>query len=359
VNNMRMKNDEVKELYLSVLGQIGVPKKEIEVVVDAAVFASLRGIDTHGFIPVLTRAVKEIKAGIVKPNAKIQILKEDKDGALIDANMSLGPVSGLEAMGLAIKKAQEGSVAIVVVRNCNHFGAASYYAARALEKDMIGVVFCNASPTIAPFGGRKGVHGTNPMSFAIPAGKYSPIILDISTSAVARGKVLEALGKGEKIPNGWALDRNGSSTTDPKAALEGIILPMGGHKGYGLGLVVDVFTAALAGSLIAKEIPPYWDLATPYGASYFMMAIHVESFVGVEQFKHKVDRLIRDCKSCPPMEGFKEVLMPGEIEFREAQKRGREGVPVEKEQWQDMMKILKLNEIEVDSLLVNRQVLAN
>jgi len=359
LSNVRIKSGQIKELYLSVLGQIGVPKKEIEVVADAAVFASLRGIDTHGFIPVLIRAVKEIKAGIVKPNAKIQILKEDKNGALIDANMSLGPVSGREAMELAIKKAQEGSVAIVVVRNCNHFGAASYYAARALEKDMIGVVFCNASPTIAPFGGRKGVHGTNPMSFAIPAGKYNPIILDISTSAVARGKVLEALRRGEKIPKGWALDKNGNSTTDPKVALEGIILPMGGHKGYGLGLVVDVFTAALAGSLIAKEIPPYQDLTTPYGASYFMMAIRVESFAGVQQFKHKVDRLIRDCKSCPPMEGFKEVLVPGEIEFREAQKRGREGIPVEKEQWHDMVKILKSNGIKLDSLVANLQPLAN
>lgn len=349
MNNMRIKSDEIKELYLSVLRQIGVPKKEIEVVADAAIFASLRGIDTHGFIPVLTRAIKEIKAGIVKPNAKIQILKEDKNGALIDANMSLGSVTGLEAMELAIKKAQDGSVAIVVVRNCNHFGAASYYAARALEKDMIGVVFCNASPTIAPFGGREGVHGTNPMSFAIPAGKYNPIILDISTSAVARGKVLEALRKGEKIPKGWALDKSGNSTTDPKAALEGVILPVGDHKGYGLGLVVDVFTAALAGSLIAKEIPPYRDLTTPYGASYFMMAISVESFAGIEQFKHKVDCLIRDCKSCAPMKGFKEVLVPGEIEFREAQRRDREGVPVEKEQWQDMIKILKSNGMKVGS----------
>jgi LDH2 family malate/lactate/ureidoglycolate dehydrogenase len=221
---MRIKSHEIKQLYLSVLGQMGVPNKEIQVVADAAIFASLRGIDTHGFIPVLTRVIKEIKAVIVKPNAKIQIIKEDK---------------------------------------------------------------------------------------------------------------------------------NGHPTTDPQAALEGVILPMGGHKGYGLGLVVDVFTAALAGSLIAKEIPPYSDLSTPYGASYFMMAIRVGGFAGIEPFKHRVDRLIRDCKSCAPMEGFREVLVPGEIEFREAQKRDREGIPVENERWQDMLEILKRNKIEVDPLLAN------
>ena len=353
LNDMRIKANQIKELYFDVLGQIGMANKEIEVIADSAIFASLRGIDSHGFIPVLTRAVREIKAGVVRPNAKIQILKEENNGALIDANMSPGPISALRAMGLAIDKAQEGSVAIVVVRNCNHFGAASYYAARALEKDMIGVVFCNASPTIPPFGSCEGVHGTNPMSFAIPAGKYNPLILDISTSAVARSKVLEALRKDERIPKGWALDKNGNSTTDPKAALEGTILPMGGHKGYGLGLVVDVFTAALAGSLIAKEIPPYTDLTTPYGASYLMMAIRVESFAGIEQFKQKVDRLIRDCKSCAPREGFEEVLVPGEIEFREAQKRGRKGIPVEKEQWHDMVKVLKSNGIKLDSLAAN------
>lgn len=350
---MIMKSHEIKQLYLCVLGQMGVPKKEIEVVADAAIFASLRGIDTHGFIPILTRVVKEIKAGIVKPNAKIQIIKENKNGALVDANMSLGPVSGLMSMELAIKKAQDGSVGIVVARNCNHFGVASYYAAKALENNMIGAVFCNAAPTIPPFGSLEGVHGTNPMSFAMPAGKYSPIILDISTSAAARGKVSHALRKGEKIPKGWALDKNGHPTTDPKAALEGVILPMGGHKGYGLGLVVDVFTAALAGSLIAKEIPPYWDLSTPYGASYFMMAIRVESFAGIGPFEHRVDRLIRDCKSCAPMEGFSEVLLPGEIEFREAQKRDREGIPVENERWHNMIEILESNRIKVDPLLTN------
>jgi len=350
---MRIKSHEIKQLYLSVLGQMGVPNKEIQVVADAAIFASLRGIDTHGFIPILTRVIKEIKAGIVKPNAQIQIIKEEKNGALVDANMSLGPVSGLMSMELAIKKAQDGSVGIVVARNCNHFGVASYYAAKALENNMIGAVFCNAAPTVPPFGSLEGVHGTNPMSFAIPAGKYSPIILDISTSAAARGKVSHALRKGEKIPKGWALDKNGHPTTDPQAALEGVILPMGGHKGYGLGLVVDVFTAALAGSLIAKEIPSYWDLSTPYGASYFMMAIRVKSFAGIGPFKHRVDRLIRDCKSCAPMEGFREVLVPGEIEFRKAQKRDRKGIPVENERWLDMLETLKSSKIKVDPLLAN------
>jgi len=349
MDRVRVQPDKIREFYLFVLGQLNVPAGEIETVADTAIFASLRGIDSHGFIPTLTRAVKEIRAGIVKPDARIKILKENENGALIDANMSLGPVTGVKAMEIAIEKANKAAVATVVAFNCNHFGTASYYATRALDKDMIGVVFCNASPTVAPFGGREAVHGTNPMSFAIPAGKYNPLVLDISTSVVAGGKIIQALRKGEKIPEGWALDKYGNPTTDPKAALEGVRLPMGGHKGYGLGLVVDVFTAALAGSLIGKEIPPYWDLTTPYGASYFMMVINPESFAGVEKFKQKVDRLIQDCKSCAPMEGFKEVMVPGEVELTEEQKRKKEGIPVNKNQWDEMVETLRSNGIKLDS----------
>jgi len=347
-DKLRIQAEKVKELFLFVLSQLNVSTREIEIVADAAIFASLRGIDSHGFIPVLTRTVKEIKAGIIKPDAKIQMLKENRNGALIDANMGLGPVSALEAIELAIEKAKKGSVGVVVVRNCNHFGAASYYATRALKKDMIGVVFCNASPTVAPFGGREAVHGTNPMSFAIPAGKYPPLVLDISTSVVAGGKISQALKQGQKIPEGWALDKNGNPTTDPRKALEGVRLPMGGHKGYGLGLVVDVFTAGLAGALIGREIPPYWDTSTPYGVSYFLMAIDPDKFAGVDKFKDRVDCLIRDCKSCAPMRGFKEVLVPGEIELKKAQERKKKGIPVEREQWREMVEMLKSHQIKLD-----------
>ena len=349
MQKFRIEVEKVRKLYFFILTQLNLPEKEIEIVADAAIFASLRGIDSHGFIRTLSRVVKEVRAGIVKPNTQISILKETKSGALVDANMGLGPVSAIKCMELAIKKAEDSSCGVVVACNCNHFGVASYYATKALERDMIGVVFCNASPSTAPFGGREAIHGTNPVSFAIPAGDHDPLVIDFSTSSVSRGKIIQALKEGKRIPEGWALNRNGYPTTDPKEALEGVLLPMGGYKGYGLGLVVDVFTAALAGSLIGREIPPYLDLSTPYGASYFMMAINIESFAGVCVFKQKVDRLIRDCKSCSPQEGFKEVLVPGEIELRVTKERERRGIPVRKEEWDEMIGILKSNNVKPGS----------
>lgn len=346
MSEARIDSARIRELYSFVLSQLNVPEEEIEIVAGAATFASLRGIDTHGFIPALKRATREIRAGIVKPGARITVLRETTCGALVDADCAPGPVAAIKSMTVAIEKAKKGSCGIVATRNCNHFGVASFYAAEALKEDMIGVVFCNSSPSIAPFGGREAVHGTNPMSFAIPAGEHDPVILDMSTSAVARGKIVAAARKGRKVPEGWALDKDGNPTTDPEAALEGVCLPMGGHKGYGLGLVVDVFTAALSGSLIGKEVPPYTDLSTPYGASYFMMAVNVESFAGTRVFKQKVDRLIDDCKSCAPRRGFDEVLLPGEIELREAQEREKEGIPVNRQEWREMIEVLQSNEVD-------------
>ncbi|MBW2058702.1 MAG: Ldh family oxidoreductase [Deltaproteobacteria bacterium] len=186
------------------------------------------------------------------------------------------------------------------------------------------------------------------MSFAFPTGKYPPLVVDMATSASSAGKINDYLKRGEGIPQGWAVDRQGNPTTDPQMAREGFLLPMAGHKGYGLGLVVDLLTGALTGFFCGKEVPPLEDLTTPYGASFFMFVLDPGCFAGTETFKGKVDRLIDDCVTCPPMKGFQRVYFPGELEAMEEEERSKKGIPVHEEELARFFQALREVGVEVE-----------
>jgi LDH2 family malate/lactate/ureidoglycolate dehydrogenase len=328
VTRLTIAPGKLREFGLRVLSQLDVPRDKAQICVDAFLFGSLRGIDSHGLFPLLPRMAREIRAGIIDPGADIRIVKRQASTMLIDGCRGLGPVTAFQSMEEAIKLCRQNGIGGVSTYNCNHFGAASLYGFQAVKEGLLGFTFSNATPRVAPYGGRQGVHGTNPMSFAIPAGKYPPLVVDIATSASSAGKINQALKKGERIPEGWALDREGNQTNNPKEALQGFLLPMASHKGYGLGLIVDILTGALAGSFCGKEVPPLEDLTTPYGASFFMMVLDPDCFAGRDIFTEKVDGLIEDCITCPPMNGFDRVYFPGEMEAMEETKRAKTGIPV-------------------------------
>jgi len=339
--------EKAREFGMNVLNQLDVPLEKGEICVEAFLFGSLRGIDTHGFFALLPRLVREIRVGMIDPKAEVRIVKRRPSTLLIDACSGPGPVTAFQSMKEAMRLCRENGIGGVSTYNCYHFGAASFYGFQAVREDLIGLTFSNATPRVVPYGGREGVHGTNPMSFAIPANKYPPLVVDIATSASSAGKINKVLQKGEKIPEGWALDREGNPTTDPEKALQGFLLPMAGHKGYGLGLIVDILTGALAGSFCGKEVPPLEDLTTPYGASFFMLALDPGCFAGVDVFKEKVDRLIEDCITCPPMAGFERVYVPGELEAMEEAKRTRTGIPVHESELVKFFKSLRDFNLEV------------
>ena len=329
MNEIRIEPVRLKGFGIDVLTQLGVPNEKAEICVDVFLFGTLRGIDTHGFFALFPRIVREIRAGMIDPLADVSVVRRNSSALLLDARSGLGPVTAFQSMKEAINLCHENGVGCVSTYNCNHFGAASFYGFQAVKEDFIGMTFGNATPRVAPYGGRQGVHGTNPMSFAIPAGKYPPLVVDIATSASSAGKISEAQKERGTIPEGWALDRDGDPTIDPEKALEGILLPMAGHKGYGLALIVDALTGALAGSYCGKDVPPLKDLTTPYGCSSFMLALDPDCFAGIDVFKEKVDRLIEDCITCPPMDGFERVYYPGELEAAEEEKRTKTGIPVQ------------------------------
>jgi LDH2 family malate/lactate/ureidoglycolate dehydrogenase len=338
---------KAREFGMDVLRQLDVPPEKGEICIEAFLFGSLRGIDSHGFFALLPRLVREIRAGMIDPKADYRIVKEKRSTLLIDGCSGPGPVTALQSMKQAMRLCRENGIGGVSTYNCYHFGAASFYGFQAVREDLIGMTLGNATPRVAPYGGREGIHGTNPMSFAIPADKYPPLVVDIATSASSAGKITKALKKGEGIPEGWALDREGNPTTDPEKALQGVLLPIAGHKGYGLGLIVDILTGALAGSFCGKDVPPLEDLTTPYGASFFMLALDPGCFAGVDVFKGKVDRLIEDCITCPPMEGFERVYFPGELEAMEEAKRTKTGIPVHDSELAKFFKNLREHRLEI------------
>jgi L-2-hydroxycarboxylate dehydrogenase (NAD+) len=321
-----------------VLAKLKVPPTDAAVVTDVLVLADLRGIESHG-VARLGRYVTGLKEGYMRPTDQSKILRETKATALIDGGQSLGQVVGKKGMELAIKKAQETAVGIVSVRNSNHYGIAGYYSLMALEHDLIGISLTNAAPLVVPTFGRTAILGTNPISLVAPAHKETPFVLDMATSTVPRGKIEVYDRLGKPIPHGWAVDETGKSTTKPGAVLNALakrlgggLLPLGGegedlggHKGYGLALLVDVLSGVLSGA--ATGLAVYADEKRP-NVGHFFLALDPSAFRPLEEFKRDMDRLARELKDSPKAHGQSRIYVAGEKSFARTQKFRREGIPI-------------------------------
>ena len=342
--------DRAKGLCLATLGYFDMPPEDAETCADCIMFATLRGLDTHGIISVLPATLAKLRAGTIVPRPEIAIVHDTATTAVLKGNGAAGPVIGARAMDFAIAKASEHGLGAVTAHNCHHYGAASFFAARALGQGMVGLAMCNAGPVVAPFGGAKGVHGTNPIAYAVPAGEEAPLVLDIATSAAAHGQLFQAARRGQAIPLGWALDGEGKPTTDPAVGARGVLLPFGGHKGYGIGLLVDVLTGALAGSTVGLSVDQRSITPESGGQAFFMLAIDVSRFVPRGVFADRVDQLIREVHATPPAEGFSEVLVPGDLERRQEEARRRKGIPLYSEDWEAIVRGLEAADLPAREL---------
>jgi LDH2 family malate/lactate/ureidoglycolate dehydrogenase len=249
---------------------------------------------------------------------------------LIDARHGLGQVAATAAMTLAIRKAARTGGAVVSVKNSNHFGAAAFYAMQAVGHQMIGFAATNAGPTMAPTGGREGRLGNNAMAMVVPGGKFPPIVLDMATGAVAWGKIFLAQQEKRKIPTSWALDRNGLPTDDPNAAAhQGLIQPLGGYKGYGLSLLIDLLTGVLSGGGFSTHVRTlYHQIETPSQVAHTCAALRVDAFMPFDQFEQRMEAMIELMHSCPRAPGVDRILVPGELEHEMEQRRRAEGIPL-------------------------------
>ncbi|WP_198470278.1 Ldh family oxidoreductase [Acetomicrobium sp. S15 = DSM 107314] len=337
----RYSADSLVGFCKSVFVKIGVDADKAHLVSDSMVKADLRGVSSHG----VTRTriyVDRIRRGLVDPKAEPEIIRERAATALVDAKNGIGQVVSQCAMGIAVKKAREAGVGFVGVAHSNHFGMAAYYTLQAVGEGMIGVAMTNAPATMAPWGARLPYMGTNPLSVAVPADKRLPIVLDMATSVVARGKIILAAQKGEKIPEGWAIDKEGRVTTDPKAALEGAVLPFGGAKGSAIAILIDVLSGILTGASFGPHLGDlYRNFQDKQDIGHAFYAIDPASFGDAEVFKARIDQMIDEIKALPPAHGFDEVFIPGEIEFRNEEKRRAEGIPLAEETEKDLIDLAR------------------
>lgn len=321
-------HEELKSFAAKILHKAGAPREHADLVSDSLVRADLRGISSHG-ISRLPIYAKRLAVGVVNSKPNIRIIKELAGTVLLDGDNGMGTVVAAEAMRLCIKKAKQAGIGFSAVRRANHFGIAAYYTLQAVNEGMIGIAISNAPPSIAAWGGVDPKLGTNPMSIAIPAGTHPPLVLDMATSVVARGKIILAAKQGLPIPEGWALTKDGLPTTDADAAMEGTSLPFGGPKGYGIGLANDILSGVLSGAFYGSLLNSLWDnFEEPQNVGFFMGAINIAAFADPIEFGQKLDAYFDEIKSGRKAPGTKEILIPGEIELRAEERFSKEGVAI-------------------------------
>ena len=322
-------HESLLQFTVECFSRAGFEESKALFIAETLIEADLRGLNTHGVIRI-PMYLDRVKLGLIDPSAETKVILDQGSFAILDAQNGMGQIASQLAMEMALEKAKSPAVALVGVRNSNHFGAAAYYSMMALEKKAIGICCSNTEPLMPAPGGAKAVVGNNPFSVAIPAKNRLPIVVDMATSAAAIGKIMLAQKRGNSIPPGWATDRFGNDTTDPEKALDGgMLLPVGGPKGYGISIIIDVLAGILMGSGFGEKVKsPLKDLENRQRAGHLFMAINIESFLPVDQFCSHVDDLIDQVKNGPKAAGVKEVFLPGEIEYHTKNRRLKEGIPL-------------------------------
>jgi LDH2 family malate/lactate/ureidoglycolate dehydrogenase len=314
----------LQEYSTNILSSAGLPESDARLVAESLVDANLRGVDSHGVsrIPIYVRRLQQ---GLVNTRPNVHVAKEKGGALVIDGDNGMGQVVMQRSLELAQKRLPSAGTVSVAVHNSNHYGSGAYFAKKAVAANAAIFLYGNAPATMSAWGGRERFLGTNPYTFGVPAGSREPMILDMATSVVARGKIILADQLGEQIPEGWAVDVNGEPTTDPQAALAGSVLPFGGPKGYGIALMIEVMAAMFTGANSGPEIGDlYDDLDRPQGVGAFFTLHDVSAFQPLDQFGRRMENLFQAIKQGAP-EG-REVLIPGELEARAASRNQDHGI---------------------------------
>lgn len=291
----------------------GLDAEAARVISDVLVSADQAGVHSHGVVRVGAYA-ELVRSGIWRSGVRPRVVREGPAFLLLDAEGCPGPVAAVDGMRRCVEKARRSGLAGVWVRRGGHFGRAGYYAEMAAREGLVGVALANAAPSLAPWGGRERILGNNPVAVAVPRRDGPPIVLDMALSVAAQGRVRLAAERRERLPAGWALDPHGNPTDDPQQALAGTLLPVGGYKGYGMALVVDVLTGVLCGGSFGRDVSPR--RGSRYGASHAFFAVDVRHLREPSEFLTDVERLVHMVKGTALAPGYTEVLLPGEREAR-------------------------------------------
>lgn len=322
----RTRAGELKAYLIDAMLKCEMSLEDACITAEVLVTTDTWGTYTHGSKQL--RPLLALRPDRMDLNAVPEVVGEGPAWAIVDGHYAMATVTSCKAMEIAIEKAKSSGIAYVGVRNSNHFGGAGYYANMAARQDMIGLAMTNTNPLMAVPGSRTMVLGTNPFSYAVPAGEEKPIFLDIATSVVAASKPISAKSLGQKIPEGWLVDKDGVPTTDPgNYPEEGALLPMAGHKGYGLALMIEILAAALTGADMLSEVKLWLEKHPgPLSQGHAFIAMDVSKMMPVEMFKARIDRMIREIKESPKAKGSDRIYLPGEIEWDNRERVLAEGM---------------------------------
>jgi L-2-hydroxycarboxylate dehydrogenase (NAD+) len=330
----------LREFSIRIFLHFGVPKADAAQAADVLASADLRGIDSHG-VARLTSYFELLSEGLINPTPKIKLLRSTPSTATIDGDNGLGLVVGPQANEIAMDMSEKAGSGWVGVCNTNHFGIAGYYVLQALKRDMIGWAMTNSTKLVTPLWGAERMLGTNPIAIAFPGKDEPAIVIDMATCAAAYGKIEMARRRGQPIPQGWGIDNQGRSTTNPDDIVAGgALLPLGsdrergGHKGYGLAVMVDVLCGALSGANWGPFTPPFAlrqeipARSVGKGIGHFFGAMRVDGFIEADEFKRQIDDYIRTFRATRPAPGTNGPLIPGDPEREAERVRSKDGVPL-------------------------------
>jgi LDH2 family malate/lactate/ureidoglycolate dehydrogenase len=333
---IRIRAEELERYATAILRAADVAEEHAKLVARSLVEANLRGVDSHG-VQLLGFYMGQIEAGDVDRHAVGRVVSESGGCLHYDGENGLGQVVSDICCGHGVRLAREHGISIVVARESNHFGAAAFWAQYYVRQGLIGIALCNASPMVPPWQGREPKLGTNPICMAVPGGAVRPWLLDMATTTVAAGKIYKAmLNHQETIPHGWAMDREGVPTTETAVALKGLLAPLGGYKGSGLAMMVEILVAVLGGGAMGTELGGIRIRGKRMRASQTFIGIDIARFMPVEAFTERIDKLIRMMKETPPARDYDEVLVAGEPEWRAEEIRRRDGIPIEAGNWETL-----------------------
>ncbi|MCM3568540.1 Ldh family oxidoreductase [Neobacillus mesonae] len=318
---------DLQEFCKQVLVNAGMNLEDALVASDSIVKANLEGVDSHG-ISRLPIYVRRFRDGRININPNVQLVQKTASVLLADGDNGLGHVVSHRAIVKGIEMAKQSGMCAIGVKNSNHFGTAAYFCQLASEQNLACIAFTNSPPGIAPWGGKNAFFGTNPIAFGFPTGNDQPVIIDLSTSIVARGKIILAAKQGQSIPDGWAIDENGEPTNDPKEALKGSVLPLGGAKGSALALAVEILTGILSGAAFGPHVHNLYDdnETKPANVGHFFILMDIEKFMHLPVFFASIENLLQEMKDVPLAPGNNEIRYPGERRKREREKRLSEGI---------------------------------
>jgi LDH2 family malate/lactate/ureidoglycolate dehydrogenase len=339
--------DSLKEFSTQVLRKLKVPEDEAKITSDVLVSADLRGIESHG-VSRLPRYAKRLTNRWIPPKARLTVSRETGVSLLMDGHNSLGQVVAYEAMRRCIEKARRSHLGFAAVTNSNHIGIAGYYAMMALKEDMIGLCMTNAWPLVVPTFGIAPILGTNPIAISVPARKEPPFVLDMATSVVPVGKMEVYQRQGKAVPTGWAINENGEPALDTETVMRSVyktkrggLLPLGGleetagYKGYGLSLLVDILSGILPNAAYGPYVGTPED-PKPSNIGHFFGAIDINAFTPVDEFKERMDIMIKSIKGSVKAKGEDRIYISGEKEWEMEKQYRITGIPLHFKVWESL-----------------------